>query len=250
MTYALVTGSAKRIGRAIALALARRGYDIAIHYRHSRADAQSLSEEIGALGQTSRLYQADLTADEEILNLLPRIEAEGLRLDLLVNNASIYEPATIQTTELALFDRHWTANFKAPFFLTRDFARLYRTGNIVNIVDAGIAKNESFYAAYSLTKKALAELTKMAALELAPAIRVNGICPGFILLPVEADPADTALAERIKQRVPLKRQGHVEPIERALAYLLDNPFITGQLLLVDGGEHLGSPPNTEASFSP
>ena len=242
MTYALVTGSAKRIGRAIALALARRGYDIAIHYRHSRSEAQSLSEQIEALGQASRLYQADLTVEKDILTLLPQIEADGLQLDLLVNNASIYEPATIQATEPDLFDRHWTANFKTPFFLTRDFARLYRTGSIINIVDAGIAKNESSYAAYALTKKALAELTKMAALELAPAIRVNGICPGFILLPVEADPADAALAERITQRVPLKRQGHVEPIERALEYLLDNAFVTGQLLLVDGGEHLGSPP--------
>ena len=241
MAYALVTGCAKRIGRAIALALARKGYDIAIHYRHSHPEARSLSAQIQALGRSSHLYPADLTADEAILNLLPRIKADNLPLELLVNNASIYEPATIQETKLTLFDRHWAANFKAPFFLIRDFARLYQKGNIINIVDAAIAKNDSSYAAYSLSKKALGELTKMAALELAPAIRVNGICPGFILLPVGADPADLNLADRIKQRVPLKQQGNVEPIQRALEYLLDNDFITGQLLLVDGGEHLGSP---------
>lgn len=239
MAYALVTGCAKRIGRTIALTLARKGYDIAIHYQHSRQEAQTLGQEIQALGRTSRMYQADLTKDEDILKLLPRVKADDIRLELLVNNASIFEPATIQETELELFDRHWAANFKAPYFLSRDFARLYQKGSIINLVDTKVAKNDSAYAAYTLTKKALAELTKMAALELAPDIRVNGICPGFILLPPGAD---ASAIEKIKQKVPLNRQGYVEPIERAVEYLLDNDFVTGQLLFVDGGEHLGYPP--------
>lgn len=238
MAYALVTGCAKRIGRAIALTLAGKGYDIAIHYQHSRQEAQTLGEEIQALGRNSRMYQGDLTQDEDILNLLPRVKADDIALELLVNNASIFEPATIQETELELFDRHWAANFKAPYFLSRDFARLYRKGNIINLVDTKVAKNDSAYAAYTLTKKALAELTKMAALELATDIRVNGICPGFILLPPGANPKDV---EKIQQKVPLNRQGHIEPIERAVEYLLDNDFVTGQLLFVDGGEHLGYP---------
>ena len=243
MAYALVTGCAKRIGRAIAIALARKGYDIAIHYRQSQQEARSLGAQIEALGRTSQLYAADLTADEDILNLLPRIKADKLPLELLVNNASIYESATIQETELALFERQWAANLKAPFFLIRDFARLYQTGNIINIVDAGFANNQSVYAAYALTKKALAGLTKMAALELAPAIRVNGICPGFILPPLRPEAEDPNFIETITQKVPLKRQGHVEPIQRAVEYLLDNDFVTGQLLMVDGGEHLGVIPN-------
>ena len=236
MACALVTGCAKRIGRAIALTLARKGYDIAIHYNHSRQEADTLAEEIQALGRTSRIYQADLTEDEDILNLLPRVKADDLPLELLVNNASVFEPATIRETELELFDSHWAANFKAPYFLSRDFARLYRKGNIINLVDTRVANNDFAYAAYALTKKALAELTKMAALELAPDIRVNGVCPGFILLPPGAD---ANAIEKIKQKVPLNRQGYVEPIEQAVEYVLDNDFVTGQLLFVDGGEHLG-----------
>ncbi len=238
MTYALVTGAAKRIGREIALCLAQKGYDIAIHYNHSSKEAQTLSQQIQSLGRNSRMYPADLTRDEEIVSLLPRLKADDLSLELLVNNASIFEPATIKETDLELFDRHWAANFKAPYFLSRDFARLYQKGQMINIVDTRVAKNDFAYAAYTLSKKALAELTQMAALELAPDIRVNGICPGFILLPPEAEPN---ARERIKQKVPLNRQGHLQPIKRAIEYLVDNDFVTGQLLFVDGGEHLGFP---------
>ncbi|NEQ17402.1 MAG: SDR family NAD(P)-dependent oxidoreductase [Moorea sp. SIO3E2] len=179
MAWALVTGGTKRIGKAIALDLAKHGYDLAIHYNSSRQDAEILGKQIQSLDRNCRFYQADLTCDQDMLNLLPRVKADVPELDVLVNNASIFEPATLKETELDLFDSHFAVNFKAPYFFTRDFARLYQKGNIINIIDTRINKNDFSYSAYTLAKKALANLTEMAAWELAPNIRVNGICPGW-----------------------------------------------------------------------
>ncbi|AOY79688.1 SDR family oxidoreductase [Moorena producens JHB] len=235
MAWALVTGGSKRIGKAIALDLAKHGYDLAIHYNRSRQDAEMLGEQIQSLDRNCRFYQADLTCDQDMLNLLPRVKADVPELDVLVNNASIFEPATLKETELDLFDSHFAVNFKAPYFFTRDFARLYQKGNIINIIDTRINKNDFSYSAYTLAKKALANLTEMAALELAPHIRVNGICPGWILLPAGAS---EQYIETLRQRVPMHSQGNVDQICQAVRYLLSNQFVTGQFLFVDGGQHL------------
>lgn len=235
MTCALVTGCTKRIGKTIALDLAQQGYDIAIHYHSSHQEAQELQEKIQFLGQNCQIYQADLSCDQEILNLLPRVKADFSKLDLLVNNASIFEPNTLAKTEMEFFNTHFNVNFKAPYFLIRDFARIYQQGNVINLVDTRVKKNDFTYSAYTLAKKALANLTEMAALEFAPDIRVNGICPGWILMP---EGATEEYLEKLRQRVPLNKQGSMEQICQAVRYLLLNEFVTGQLLLVNGGEHL------------
>lgn len=235
MTCALVTGCTKRIGKTIALDLAKQGYDIAIHYNSSRQEAEILRDKIKSLGKSCQIYQADLSCDEDILNLLPRVKEDFAQLDILVNNASVFEPATLEKTEMEFFNTHFAVNFKAPYFLIRDFARIYQQGNIINLVDTRIKKNDFTYSAYTLAKKALAHLTEMAALEFAPGIRVNGICPGWILMP---EGATEEYLEQLRQRVPMRQQGDKSQICQAIRYLLKNDFVTGQLLFVNGGEHL------------
>lgn len=235
MACALVTGGVRRIGRAIALELASLGYDLAIHYHSSSASAEKLRVQIQSHGRTCKIYQANLERDRDILNLLGRVKADFQDLEVLVNNASIFEPATIKNTEMELFDRHLAVNLKAPFFLIRDFARFVGTGNIINIIDTRTSKNDYTYAAYTLAKKSLADLTSMAALELAPDIRVNGIAPGFILAP---EGASQDYLDKLKQKLPMCQQGNVKQICQAMIYLLENDFVTGQLLFVDGGQHL------------
>ena len=234
MASALVTAGVKRIGKAIVLALAHQGYDIAIHYYSSRSNAEILSQEVESLGRICKIYQADLTNEEDILNLLPRVQKDFADLELLVNNASNFEPATLKETDMESFNSHFSINFKAPYFLTRDFALICKKGNIINILDTRITNNDFSYSAYSLAKKAQAELTRMSALELAPNIRVNGICPGFIL---PSDGVNKEL-EILKRKIPMKAQGNPQQICKALKYLLDNTFITGQFIFVDGGQNL------------
>ena len=235
MASALITAGVKRIGKAMVLALANKGYDIAIHYHSSRSDAEILSQDIQSLGRVCKIYQADLTDEQDILNLLPRVQKDFPDLEVLVNNASIFEPATLTQTDMESFNRHFAVNFKAPYFLTKDFASICQTGNIINILDTRITNNDFSYCAYSLAKKALADLTRMSALELAPEIRVNGICPGFIL---NHKGCTKAYVEKLKQKIPMKAQGNVEQICQALLYLLDNVFITGQFIFIDGGQNL------------
>lgn len=235
MSCALITGCAKRIGKTIALNLAQQGYDIAIHYNSSPQKAHSLQSQIQSLGQTSQIYQADLSSNQDFLTLLPKVKADFPALNLLINNASVFQPATLKKTEIELFDLNFNVNFKAPYFLSRDFARLCLEGNIINLLDTRVKKNNFDYSAYTLAKKALANLTQMAALELAPNIRVNGICPGWILAPEQAT---EEYLEKLRQRIPLHKQGNPEQIVQAVNYLLSNQFVTGQLLMVNGGEHL------------
>ncbi len=235
MPSALITGCAKRIGRTIALNLAKQGYDIAVHYNSSSQKAESLQSQIQSLGQASHIYKADLSSNQDIFELIPKVKADFPELSVLINNASVFESATLKETEVELFDLNFNINFKAPYFLIRDFARLCQGGNIINLLDTRVKKNNFDYSAYTLSKKALADLTQMTALELAPDIRVNGICPGWILAP---EKATEEYLEKLRQRIPLHKQGNPEQIVQAVNYLLSNQFVTGQLMLVNGGEHL------------
>lgn len=232
---ALITGSGKRIGKAIALALGERGYRVAVHYHHSRDDAQSVVDTIRKQGGEADLFQADLGDAESVAGLIPAVSDRFPDLSLLVNNASVFEQATLCETDHALLQQHLNINLTAPAILMRDFARLEKPGAIVNILDSKITGNRYRYTAYTLSKQALAHLTSMAARELAPTVRVNGIAPGFILLPAAAD---EQYAARLLQHIPLGRQGSVQDIVRALLYLEDNSYLTGQILYIDGGSHL------------
>jgi NAD(P)-dependent dehydrogenase (short-subunit alcohol dehydrogenase family) len=232
---ALVTGAAKRIGRQIALALAGEGFDIALHYNTSPRDAETTAQEIRALGRRCELFAADLGDSAQVQKLVPAVFDKLPGCNLLVNSASIFQGGKITGTEEPLYDRLFDINLKAPFLLSRDFARRCSSGHIVNLLDTKVAKSSSLYFAYTLTKKALAEFTTMAARELAPAIRVNGVCPGLILPP----PGQTQeYLRKLAPSVPLQRVGNPEMIASAVLFLVKNDYITGQFIYVDGGWHL------------
>jgi len=234
-TTALITGAAKRLGQAMAMRLAQRGWDIALHYGASQAAAEATASQIRALGRRCELVQADLDDAAQVRQLVAQAAGKIGPLSLLINCASIFEPSEFLQTEEELFDRHFAVNFRTPFFLARDFARQCDSGMIVNFVDANHTKSAQRYFAYMLSKKALAEFTTMAAKTLAPGIRVNGICPGPILPP----PGGTAQTlQTVADKVPMHRPGTLAEITAGLDYLLDNHYVTGQLLYIDGGQHI------------
>jgi NAD(P)-dependent dehydrogenase (short-subunit alcohol dehydrogenase family) len=231
----LVTGGAKRIGRAIALALAGRGYSIAVHYGSSEGDARELQAKIEAMNVRCRLFECDLADMRKVASLIPAVLERFPDLEILVNNASVFVPKRFLETKEDFFDRLFTVNFKAPFFLTRDFALHVKRGQIINLLDTKITKNLREHFVYALTKKALADFTRMAARELAPAIRVNGVSPGLILSPPGED---QGYLERAGKKIPMECFGSPEQIASAVCFLIESPFITGEIVFVDGGEHL------------
>ena len=232
---ALVTGGARRIGRALVLSLAERGHDIALHYGNSEEDAQIVAEKIDNVGRKCHLFKSDFEKKEEVFALIPAVFEIFPDCNLLINNASIFEHASLMETDEQLYDRHFNINLKAPFFLSRDFARHCQEGQIINILDSKITQNVTDYFAYTLTKKVLLEFTRMAARELGPNIRVNGVCPGRILPPAGKD--DVYL-DQMSKALPLQRRGDLESITSAVSFLTEQRFITGEWIFVDGGEHL------------
>lgn len=232
---ALITGGAKRIGKRISLVLAEAGFDIALHYNRSASDAEDTAGQIRKLGRQCELFKYDLLNDGELNTLVPNVIEKFPGLNLLVNNASLFDKAAIKDTDAEMFDRQFAANVRAPFFLMKQFALSCQTGQIINLLDARISQPDFNYAAYTLTKKTLAELTKMAAVEFAPGIRVNGVAPGIIL-----PPADESIdyIDRKSKNVPLQRKGDTEDIANAVRFLVENEYITGQIIFVDGGENL------------
>jgi len=235
---ALITGASKRIGKAIAEHLAEKGWNVIIHFNRSVEEAITLAQQLGEKypGQLFSSVMADLADSHEVWSLIPGIVSESGPFDLLVNNASVFDKSYLKETSEVLFDTQMNVNLKAPFLLIRDFASQCKKGNIINFVDTRITSNKSNFAAYSLSKKALWELTKMAALELAPDIRVNAIAPGVTLAPAEKD--DEYL-QNLAKEIPMKQSVGVEPILKSIDYILDNNHLTGQLLFADGGENLG-----------
>lgn len=229
---ALITGAARRLGRDMALKLSEMGYQLALHYHRSFDLAKELAERIST---RSALFQADLSIDEELFALIRQVKEEFDDLTLLVNNASVFERASLKETDLELFNRNFSINFKAAYFLSRDFARLCQKGQIIQILDSKIATNDIHYSAYTLSKKALGAFTQISAKELAPDIRVNGIAPGYILPPEGESPK---YLKKRPETIPLRKQGNPNNITQALEFLLTNPFVTGQILFVDGGDHL------------
>ncbi|WP_321369445.1 SDR family NAD(P)-dependent oxidoreductase [uncultured Draconibacterium sp.] len=235
---ALITGASKRIGRSLTEHLAEQGWNVVVHYNSSAKGANELVAELETKypDQQFIAVQANLAEVDEVVALIPKLAAQNIKVDLLVNNASVFDRGYLKDTSVELFDAQIDVNQKAPFFLIRDFANYYKTGNIINFVDTRITANASNFAAYSISKKALWELTKMAALEFAPNIRVNAIAPGVTLPPEDED---EDYLEKLAQGIPMKKPGGVEPILKSLDYILENDHLTGQLLFADGGENLG-----------
>ncbi len=235
---ALITGAAKRVGKAMAIHLASQRWNIAIHYNTSESDAFQFRDELSGSypDQKFELFPADLNQQEDVEMLISQVINKMLKIDLLVNNASVFEPAKLMVTSTEFLERQMNVNFKAPFILTRNFARICKSGVIVNFVDTRIVTNQSNFAAYSISKKSLWELTKMAALEFGPDIRVNAIAPG-LTLPPEEKGEDYLL--KLAVNIAMKKPGGLDPILKSLDYILTNDYLTGQLLFCDGGENLG-----------
>lgn len=235
---ALITGASKRIGKAISEHLAANGWNVIIHFNRSAEDAITLVQELGDKypKQLFSSVTANLRESHEVENLIQSIVSKSGPFDLLVNNASVFNKGYLRETSESLFDSQFDVNLKSPFFLIRDFAVYCKKGNIINFVDTRITGNTSNFAAYTLSKKALWELTKMAALEFAPEIRVNAIAPGVTLAPADED---ENYLQNLAKSIPMKQPGGVEPILKSIDFILQNNHLTGQLLFADGGENLG-----------
>jgi pteridine reductase len=235
---ALITGAAKRVGKAMALHLAGQGWNIAIHYNTSELEARLFCDELTRAypNQQFAIFKADLNLPDEVEMLIPRVIQKMLGIGLLINNASLFEPSKLRKTSTEFLDRQMNVNFKAPFILSRNFAQTFKNGVIINFVDTRIVTNQSNFAAYSISKKALWELTKMAALEFGPGIRVNAIAPGLTLPPEEKG---EGYLLNLAEKIAMKRPGGLEPILKSLDFILNNDYLTGQLLFCDGGENLG-----------
>jgi NAD(P)-dependent dehydrogenase (short-subunit alcohol dehydrogenase family) len=246
---ALVTGAGKRLGRAMALYLARRGFDVAVHYASSAAEAATVARDITAMGQVGVALQADLLDEAQTTALLPAAAAAlGGPVTCLVNNASIFEYDTVHSATRDSWDRHMQSNLRAPFVLTQamadqglvaaidDAGEPIATGLIVNMTDQRVRKLTPEFMTYTLAKMGLWAMTQTTARALAPAIRVNAIGPGPTLR--GSRQSETHFAEQRAATIS-GRGANKGDVTAALGYFLDAPAVTGQLLCVDGGQHLG-----------
>jgi NAD(P)-dependent dehydrogenase (short-subunit alcohol dehydrogenase family) len=245
---ALVTGAGKRLGRAMALYLAGRGHDVAVHYSASRDEAEAVAAEIRAMGRRAQTFQADLLDETQVQALIPAATAALGPLTVLVNNASIFEYDRIDTATRQSWDRHIESNLRAPYVLTQAFAAQcppaltddngepLAQGLIVNMIDQRILKLTPEFSTYTIAKMGLWALTQTAAQGLAPHIRVNGIGPGPTL-----QGARQSAQHFVTQRAAtvLGRGASPSDITAALGFFLDSPAVTGQFIAVDGGQHLG-----------
>jgi len=241
---ALVTGGAIRVGKAISIALATAGYDIALHYHSSQSDALLVQEEILALGVKCILFQADLSQGTSAQSLIEQVQHGMGCLAVLVNSASLFTKGDFLETDIETLHNEFTLNFYAPFMLTQSFSNLVSNKNdqsvVINILDTRIKKNSTAHFAYTLSKKILADFTQMAAKSLAPKIRVCGVALGYILPPSgnEIDDNGVEKTKRISGRIPLGSQGKLSDVTGAVMYLVNHDFVTGEILFADGGESL------------
>lgn len=261
---AVVTGGGKRIGRELALGLAEMGYRVVVHYNRSRNEAEEVCRLIRDSGGEAVTVEADLrsqsTADqaaggvsarkamiEDVIgNVTGTVIEAGYqafgRLDGLVNSAGVFEAGDWQGTDEELWDVHHDINVKAPFFLTQHFGKQFfermpqdAVGWVVNLIDSKAERPGTEHSAYFASKGGLYTLTKSLAKGMAPRIRVNGIAPGAVLA---ADASDEAYFAKLTKKIPLQRTGRPRDIMRALQYLAEADFVTGEILHVDGGELL------------
>ena len=248
MTRALVTGAGHRLGQAMAVYLAGRGYDVAVHYASSSAGADETVAQIEAAGQRGVALQANLLDEDDMQGLFPRaVEALGGPITCLVNNASIFEYDDITSATRDSWDRHLNSNLRAPFVLsqamaaqgleplTDDRGEPQASGLIVNMVDQRVRKLTPEFMTYTIAKMGLWALTQTSARALTPAIRVNAIGPGPTL---QGGRQSAEHFAQQREATVLKRGSNPEDIVAALGYFLDAPAVTGQLLCVDGGQHL------------
>ncbi len=232
---ALVTGSARRIGKEVAVRLVKAGCKIIVHYNRSSKDADDLVKSIEQNGGIAWKIQADLSETREISSLISRVTANTGTLDILINNASIFPESRLKTVPLEDILNVLTVNSFAPLVLAQSFAGQTANGVIINILDTVISGYAREHAAYQMSKNMLADLTKMMAVDFAPHIRVNAVAPGIILPP---GGKDAKYLESLKHRNLLHTIGDISHVADTILFLILNEFITGQIIYVDGGASL------------
>jgi NAD(P)-dependent dehydrogenase (short-subunit alcohol dehydrogenase family) len=238
MSVALVTGAARRLGRAIAVELAKSGHDIAIHYRSSQTEAKELEREIEALGRKSVLVDADLSDEGQVRSIMPRARALTGTVTALINCASIFEDDRFDTATRKSWDKHIETNLRAPMVLMQDFAAQLPSdgqGAVVNIIDQAVLNLTPQFMSYTISKAGLWTLTQTMAQALGPRIRVNAVAPGPSL---KAEHQSAENFDRHVRSTLLQRPSHPQDIAKAVLYLLNAPSVTGQMIAVDSGQHL------------
>jgi pteridine reductase len=236
---ALVTGGARRVGRAIVLALAGRGADVVVHFNSGAAEAEETAAAARGMGVRAALLQGDLS-DALVAEALPqRAAGQFGQLDIVVNSAAVMERTPIGSVTAAAWDAMFALNLRAPFLVAQAAAPLLavHSGCIVNIADLAAFETWPAYVPHAITKAGVVQMTRGLARALAPSVRVNAVAPGAVLLP---DEWDDATAERLARTTPLQRLGTAEDVAQAVVYLCEASYVTGEVLIVDGGRHIRS----------
>lgn len=235
---ALVTGAARRLGRGIALALAEAGADVAVHFGRSRREAGETARKIRDSGRQAEIFQADLAAPEQITAMFERVAEVFGRLDVLVNNAAVFEPGPIESLTAGAWDAQMAVNARAAALcISRAVAMMDSGGAVVNITDIAASRAWGGYPAYCASKGALEALTRSCAKALAARnIRVNAVAPGAILW---NDGTTSQRRRQVIDQVPMGRCGRPEDVAAAVVFLASQQYVTGQTLRVDGGWHMG-----------
>jgi pteridine reductase len=235
---ALVTGGARRIGRALSIGLAEAGFDVLVNHHASSAEADEVVRRIEALGRRAHAVQGDVSDSADVERIAAELRDRFGRLDLLVNNASLFQPRRLLEVEEAEWDRVMAVNLKAPFLVLKATAPLLEEaeGTVVNLVDLSAMQPWVEYAHHAVSKAGLLHLTRVMARAMAPRVRVNAIAPGAVLPPEDQDEAER---ERTRKKAALGRLGTPEDVVRTVLFLHRSPFITGEVVVVDGGRLLG-----------
>lgn len=242
----LVTGAARRVGRAIALRLAAGGHEVAIHYRHSRDEALATVADLASAGVRAQAFEADLGDEAACRALVPRVQAAFGRIDAVVNNASSFDYDAPDSFGFARLDAMMRANCGSAVLLAQALHDAlaaaqpgHAPGCVVNLLDQKLWNPNPDYFSYTLSKAALESATTMLAMALAPRVRVCGVAPGVTLV---SGPMDEAEFERAHRLTPLGRSSSPDDVARTVQFLLESPAITGTTVLVDGGQHLSGQP--------
>jgi len=232
---ALITGSSDRIGKALALALAEKGYNLLLHYNFFSTKIEEVKNKAIQFGVQVKTVQWDFMKDRDYDVLFSDFKKNGFEIELLVNCASDFTPSSFENKGKEFLYQQFKINFENAYLLTKAMARVYKTGEIINLLDTKTEKNYTQHLDYLLSKKLLRDFTQLAAVELAPHFRVNAISPGLVLPPKGKD---EKYLLNLAENIPLKTIGNVNDIIKAFLFLLDSKFVTGQILYIDGGDHL------------
>jgi pteridine reductase len=233
---ALVTGGARRIGRATALALAAAGCDVIVHYNRSEGDALEVAEAVGAMGRRCEIVRADFADDGELSSLIDRAAQKLRQPDILINNSSIFPECNFACATFDNLMENVRANAWGPFELARSFAAgVDGYGSIINLLDSRVKAYDWQHVPYHLSKSMLATMTRVLAVKLAPNVTVNGVAPGLIMAP---EGKDQDYMESLKDRVPMHKVGSPGDVTDAIVYLCGCEYVTGQVIFVDGGRNL------------